>query len=92
MTIIKQNVISPWRTSELHTDYEPARAAEWVFLRSEQKVVVADFGYNHPPGFVLNFICFKHKLNRTSTDLPMLRTNCSAKRKALLGKKAGEFC
>jgi hypothetical protein len=32
----------------LNSDYEPARAAEWVFLRSEQKVLVADFSYNHP--------------------------------------------
>lgn len=43
----------------LNSDYEPARAAEWVFLRSEQKDVVADFSYNHPltlrSGFATRF-------------------------------------
>jgi len=48
MTKIKQSAIFSYFTTELHTDYLPARAAEWVFLRSEQKVVVADFSYNHP--------------------------------------------
>jgi len=84
MNIFKQNAIFPYRTSELHTDYEPVRAAEWVFLRSEQKVVVADFGYNHPQ--------FRpHDLIEAKYLLPDFNRPPDARDRLALKEKGGEI-